>query len=150
MNLCNRFFAKILQVQILVLFLWLCLHPVSSIGQAGTNSYGKISVEITKFKKPKKIAVKVFVLSAFPGGDSVWMNRLEKNLSQSIAYRNGAKKGKYNVEVIFIVSKDGSISDIRSVTDPGFGMTEEVIRAIKKSPKWLPAAAPGIKVRNRN
>jgi hypothetical protein len=95
-----------------------------------------------KRKKSKKVEIK----SAFPGGDSSWVQSLEKKLNQTIPFRNGAKKGEYIVSVAFIVVKDGSIADVRCLSDPGFGMCAEVVRAIKKGPKWTPAPG-GVKVR---
>jgi hypothetical protein len=114
----------------------LCFICVSkSYGQTVTNTYGRIDVEITKEKNPKKIYAKVEIKSAFPGGDSSWVQSLEKKL-----------KGEYIVSVAFIVVKDGSIADVRCLSDPGFGMCAEVVRAIKKGPKWTPAPG-GVKVR---
>ncbi len=45
--------------------------------------------------------------------------------------------------VRFIVSKDGSISDVQAETKFGHGMEEEAIRAIKKGPRWTPAIQNG-------
>jgi hypothetical protein len=76
----------------------------------------------------------VEIKSAFPGGDSSWVQSIEKSINQSISYKNGAKKGKYIVSVAFVVAKDGSLSDIRCVNDPvGFGMEAVVIRVLKKN-----------------
>lgn len=121
----------------------LCLICVAkSYGQLYTkNTYGRIDAEITKEKKPKKIYAKVKIISAFPSGDSVWVQSLEKRINESLKFRNGAKKGKYIVSVIFIVDVEGNISDVRCVNDPvGFGMEEQVLRAIKKKSKWLPSS----------
>ena len=126
----------------------LCLICIaSSYAQTATSSYGRVDVEITKEKKPKKIYTKVEIKSAFTGGDSSWIQSLEKTLNQSIQYENGAKAGKYIVSVVFVVDKEGNISDIRCLNDPpGFGMAEEVLRAIKKKTKWLPSSQ-GVPVR---
>jgi protein TonB len=129
----------------LALLCFIC--AAKSYGQTVTNSYGKIVVEITKPKKPKKIYTKVQITSAFPGGDSAWIKSLEENLNRSIPYRNGAKKGKYFVSVVFIVVKDGSISEVKALTNNGYGMEAEVVRAIKKGPKWVPSSYPGRPVR---
>jgi protein TonB len=125
----------------LALLCFICV--AKSYGQAAINSYGRVVVEITKEKRPKRISVKVELRSPFPGGDSSWVQSLEKSLNQSMPVRNGAKAGKYIVSARFIISKDGTMSDIYCDTDPGFGMGEEVVRAIKKtrrySAKWSPA-----------
>jgi periplasmic protein TonB len=129
----------------LALFYLICV--ASGYAQTTTKSYGHVYVEITKKKKPKRIYTKVEIKSAFTGGDSSWTQSLEKTLNQSIHYKNGAKAGKYIVSVIFVVDKEGNISDIRCVNDPpGFRMAEEVLRAIKKKARWLPSSQ-GIPVR---
>ncbi|MBL7738668.1 MAG: hypothetical protein JNK14_05575 [Chitinophagaceae bacterium] len=126
----------------------LCLICVAgSYAQTATKHYGRVDVEIIKEKKPKKIYTKVEIKSAFTGGDSSWIQALEKTLDQSIQYKNGAKAGKYIVSVQFVADKEGNISDVRCVNDPvGFGMEEQVLRAIKKKTKWLPSSQ-GVPVR---
>jgi periplasmic protein TonB len=124
-----------------------CIYFAQGYAQTGTNSIGRIAVEITKEKKPKRIYATVEIIVPFPGGDSSWIASLEKTLNQSMPYKNGAKPGKYIVSVVFIVDKQGDISDIRSVNDPvGFGMEEQVLRVLKKKSKWLPASQ-GVPVR---
>jgi hypothetical protein len=117
------------------------IYVAKSYCQAGTGSYGRIDVEITKEKHPKRIYVKVEIKPAFPGGDSSWIQSIEKNLNQSIKLDKGAKKGKYVVSVQFVVDKDGYLADIRCINDPGFGMCREVLRVIKKSQRWVPGSA---------
>ena len=122
----------------------LCLVSVAN-GYAqpvAKNYYAKINVEITKERKPKRIYSKVEIVKPFPGGDSSWIQLMEKRIDQSLAFRNGAKKGKYIVSVNFIMSKDRVVSDVQCVADPGFGMCEAVIRAIRNSPRWLPVRQP--------
>ena len=122
----------------------LCLICVAkSYGQpVAKNYYGRIDVEIIKEKKTKKIHTKVGIKSAFPGGDSAWVQSIEKNINQSIEVGKRVKKGKYVVSIKFIVSKDGSLSDILCENDPGFGICEKVIRVLKKTKKWTPAPQP--------
>lgn len=103
-------------------------------------------MEITKEKKPKNINVKVDIKSAFTGGDSSWIQSLEKTLNLSIQYENGAKPGKYIGLVQFIVDRDGNISDIKPLTSNGYGMEAEVLRAIKKKAVWIPSSQ-GVPVR---
>lgn len=123
---------------LLTLLCFVCI--AKSYGQTVVkNYYGLIDVEITKEKRPKRIYVKVEIKSPFPGGDSAWVQSIEKNINQSIGVGKRIKKGKYIASVKFIVSKDGSLSDIACESDPGFGMCEEVIRVLKKTKKWTPA-----------
>ena len=68
---------------------------------------------------------------------------LQKNLKPRVPIKNKAPNANYQVIVQFIVSKDGTISDIKAETSLGYGMEEEVIRVIKKCPKWTPAMQNG-------
>ena len=121
----------------LVLVCFICF--ASSYGQTATNTYGKIDVEITKENR-KKIYAKVKIKSAFPGGDSSWVQSIGTKLNQSIQLEKRAKKGKYLVSVQFVVDTDGSISNVKALTSNGYGMEAEVLRAIKKKTKWLPSS----------
>lgn len=127
----------------LVLAYFICFG--NSYGQTATNTYGKIDVEITKESR-KEIYAKVEIKSAFPGGDSSWVQSIEIKLNQSIQLGKGAKKGKYLVSVQFVVDKDGLISDVKAMTSNGYGMEAEVLRAIKKKTTWLPSSQ-GVPVR---
>ena len=133
-----------MRIFLIALVCFICV--AKSFGQTSNGRYGKIDVEITKEKKPKKIYAEVKIMSAFIGGDSSWVQSFETSLSQSIKYKNGAKPGKYTVSVQFVVAKDSSLSDFRCLNDPGFGMGAEVLRTLKKgSTKWAPAG--GVRVR---
>lgn len=79
----------------------------------------------------------------FPGGLAGWTKYLQKNLNSDLPVQNGAPAGKYTVVVSFIVSKDGSISDVAAENDPGYGTKNEAIRVIQKGPVWKPAVQNG-------
>ena len=51
------------------------------------------------------------------------------------------------VMVQFVVDKEGRVTDIKPLTKFGFGMEEEVIRILKKSPPWIPAIQFGRSVK---
>ena len=103
---------------------------------------GKGIVEEKK-EDENKIFEKVEIEAAFPGGESAWRKFLERNLNPSAPVDNGAPEGTYTVYVQFVVSKDGSISDVRALTKHGYGMEEEAVRVIKRGPKWTPAIQNG-------
>jgi len=111
-----------------------------------SNGFAQTVIEVKKDNDPNRIYSKVDVEAGFPGGDSAWRIFLRKNLNPSVLVDNGAKPGTYKVIVRFIVSKDGSISDIYCVDDPGYGSCEEAIRVIKKTRNWIPALVNGNKV----
>jgi protein TonB len=45
--------------------------------------------------------------------------------------------------VQFIVDKEGNISDVKALTNQGYGMEDEAVRVIKKGPNWTPAQQNG-------
>lgn len=93
------------------------------------------------------IFTKVEAEIAFPGGDQVWRNFLVRNLNIEVPYNNGARPRKYTVVIQFVVDTAGNISDIKPLTNHGYGMEEEVMRVISKAPKWIPALINGRKVK---
>ena len=68
-----------------------------------------------------------------------WKNFLERNLSPEVPIENGATPGTYTVIIQFVVDINGMVSDIKALTNHGFGMEQEAMRVIKKSGKWRPA-----------
>ncbi|MGG9963343.1 energy transducer TonB [Ferruginibacter sp. SUN106] len=98
------------------------------------------------FEAPKKneddtkVFLKVEKEAAFDGD---WVNFLKRNLNADVPNDNGAPEGVYTVVVKFIVSKDGSLSDITCESDPGYGICKEAIRVIKKTKNWIPALQNG-------
>lgn len=83
---------------------------------------------------------KVDVEATFSGGEAAWRKYLEQNLNPNVPVENGAPIGIYTVLVQFIVDKTGAISDIKTLTNFGYGMEQEVMRIMKKSPMWSPAS----------
>jgi len=104
---------------------------------------GKGVVEEKKEDDENKIFEKVEIEATFKGGEAAWRKYLERNLNGNAPIDNGAPEGTYTVYVQFVVSKDGSISDVRPLTNHGYGMEAEAVRVIKKGPAWTPAIQNG-------
>ena len=115
----------------------------TAVVQAPIEDKGTQIVEKPKEDDENKIFTKVEVEAGFPGGDAAWHNYLQKNLNGNVPVDNGAESGSFTVMVKFVVSKDGSVSDVTCETDPGFGMCQEAIRVIKKTKNWTPAIQNG-------
>ena len=113
------------------------------IVQAPVEEKGTQVVEVKVADDENKIFTKVEVEAAFPGGEGAWQNYLKKTLNASTPVDNGASGGKYTVIIKFVVSKDGSLSDVKCENDPGFGMCDEAVRVIKKTRNWTPAIQNG-------
>ena len=90
-----------------------------------------------------KVFVKVEIEPSFPGGLAGWSAFLQANLRAKIPVDSGAPAGTYTVFLQFIVDRSGNISNMRPLTNHGFGMEQECIRVMKLSPNWLPARQNG-------
>lgn len=89
---------------------------------------------------------KVEIEAEYPGGAKAWNAYLKKTVVAETAAKNGAPANVYTVSIQFLVNKDGTLSDIKPLSDNGYGMEQEIVRAITKSPKWLSAIQNGRKV----
>jgi protein TonB len=108
---------------------------------------GKQIVEVKKEEDENKIFDKVEIEASFPGGDSKWRRYLETNCNGQVASDEGALEGTYTTVIQFVVDKEGNISDVRALTNHGYGMEQEAMRVIKKGPKWTPAIQNGRQVK---
>jgi protein TonB len=121
---------------ILLLFAGLLTMVGSGLAQARKDSLPTDSGTriFTKVDKPAE----------FPGGAEGWRSYLEQNLN----YPKKAQRQKIEgmVKVQFLVDKEGNISEVAAVNDPGGGLAEEATRIIAKGPKWIPAEQNGKKV----
>ncbi len=90
-----------------------------------------------------KIYTKVDEEAAFPGGEGSWRSYIEQNIDPTVPGKNKAPEGVYTVLIQFVVDLDGKITNIRALTNYGYGMEAEVIRLLKKAPRWKPAMIQG-------
>ena len=81
----------------------------------------------------------------FPGG----MNALQEFLAKNTRYPEDAKVTgiQGTVYLYFVVEKDGSISNIKTLRGIGGGCAEEAERVLKSMPKWKPGNQFGKPVR---
>ena len=76
----------------------------------------------------------------FPGGVQAWLAFLSRNLSSPEPLESGEKR---TVLIRFHVAEDGSITNFHVVRSAGASFDNEVIRVLKKMPKWTPAIQGG-------
>lgn len=76
-------------------------------------------------------------------GEGAWMTFIMKNLNGNVPVKKKAPEGMYTVLIQFVVDKTGNIVDIKPLTKLGYGMEQEVVRVLKKSPDWIPARQYG-------
>ncbi|RYY62230.1 MAG: hypothetical protein EOO05_03510 [Chitinophagaceae bacterium] len=77
--------------------------------------------------------------ATFSENENAWGKFLQRNLNPNVPVDNRAPLGMYTIAVQFIVTKNGELKDFKALTKYGYGMEAEVIRLLKKSPKWIPA-----------
>lgn len=87
----------------------------------------------------------VDVMPEYPGG----INEARRFIANNITYPDRAVENniKGTVKAKFVVEIDGSISNIEIEKKLGYGCDEEVIRVLKKMPKWKPGQLNGKPIR---
>jgi hypothetical protein len=99
-----------------------------TIGQKGFDENGK---EIPNY---------IFAQEAsFPGGANAWLDYIRANLNRKTPANNGAPAGTYRVNISFLIDRKGNVTDVKALSDPGYGTAQEAVRVISNSPKWNPA-----------
>ena len=79
----------------------------------------------------------------YPGGEESWKKFLKKNLDEK------AFKGKHEIQVRFLVDKNGDPSNFvhLNTTTPAEKFAE-IVRVIKLSGKWFPSVQGGFCIRS--
>ena len=121
-----------------------------SLAKCGLTLLLIFSLFIVKAQPPTntgddKIYAGVDKQPEFAGGISKFYDFLKANLRYPKDMRDNNVQG--NVIVTFIIEKDGSLSNIKSVRDLGHGSGEEAIRVMALSPKWIAGEQGGKAVR---
>lgn len=86
---------------------------------------------------------KVEIQPEFPGGIEAWRKFLANNLQVPSEMHPGEIK---TVVVKFLVDKDGSVTQFEIDRSGGSEFDREVIRVLKRMPKWKPAVQNGLPV----
>lgn len=84
-------------------------------------------------------------LPEFPGGLTKFYKFIGENFKMSAEANKNKIEGKAYMQ--FIIEKDGSLSGIKTLQDPGYGIGDEATRVLKLSPKWTAATQEGKPVR---
>lgn len=105
---------------------------------------GREIVETKIEKDPDEIAAIVQVEAKYIGN---WEKFLRQNLNAEIPIQNNAPAGTYSVLIQFVVDREGNMSDIKALTNHGFGMEQEAMRVLRKASKWEPAIQNGYAVK---
>ncbi|MEO6612169.1 MAG: TonB family protein [Chitinophagaceae bacterium] len=95
-------------------------------------------------KEPDDFAGDIEIQPKYSGN---WEKFLRQNLNPEVPVQNNAPTGTYSVVIQFVVDKEGNVSDIKPLTDHGYGMEQEAVRVLKKAMKWSPAIQNGYAVK---
>jgi hypothetical protein len=110
------------------------------------NQFANNTIVTTKeypgYDKEEKVFEKVESEAEFTR-DGGWGAFLSQHLNSNVPVKRKAPAGSYQVVIQFIVDKNGSVTQLTPITHFGYGMEEEVMRVIQKSPKWRPAMQNG-------
>ncbi len=79
--------------------------------------------------------------------DGNWEKFLLRNLNAQTPVDNNAPAGNYKVLIQFVVDIDGTVSDLKPLTNLGYGLEQEAIRVLKKAKNWEPAIQNGRQVK---
>lgn len=109
------------------------------------------AIQIVEVEQPKEDVDEVFLVveeTATPqGGMQAFYEYVGKKLKYPAQARRMNIEGKVFVE--FVVNRDGSIVDVKSIKGIGAGCDEEAVRVIQSAPAWKPGKQRGKPVRQR-
>lgn len=113
--------------------------------QDETNTQNEAKINEYKIDE-KQAYMNVEEQAEFPGG----LQGLMEWLGKTIKYPRKAQKNKVEgkVVVLFIIEKDGSISDVKIIESIDPDLDKEALRIVKKMPKWKPGKLNGDPVRS--
>jgi protein TonB len=111
----------------------------------------KVEEIVVQAEQPKEETDEIFTVveeSATPKGG---MQAFYKYVSEKIKYPAQARRmgieGKVFVE--FVINKDGTLTDVKSIKGIGAGCDEEAVRIIQSAPAWNPGKQRGKAVKQR-
>jgi protein TonB len=120
---------------LLVAFL---LTSTACWSQTASNVQSSSTATVDSINKVYTIAEQ---MPQFPGGDKKLYTFLAKNIHYPAQAREKNIQG--TVYVSFVVSQDGTLSDIKVVHGVDGGISEEAVRVVKLMPKWVPGTKNG-------
>lgn len=101
--------------------------------------------EPPKHEEENKVFDVVEQMPSFPGGPAALMKYLSENMRYpAVAEENGIQ-GRVTVQ--FVVEKDGSVTDVKTMKSVDPALDREAERVVKSMPKWIPGKQNGSAVR---
>ncbi len=109
------------------------------------KEHGTADRAITEAPASNEVFKAVEINPEYPGGEGAFGKFLQKNINYPIIAKENNIQGKVYLQ--FIVERDGSLTDIAIVREPGSGLGDEAKRVLKMSPHWKPGIQNGKPVR---
>lgn len=101
--------------------------------------------EPPKHEEENKVFDVVEQMPAFPGGPAALMQYLSSHVKYpAVAEENGIS-GRVTIQ--FVVERDGSVTDVRTMKSVDPSLDREAERVVKSMPKWIPGKQNGSPVR---
>lgn len=101
--------------------------------------------EPPKHEEENKVFDVVEQMPSFPGGQAALMQFLSSHVKYpAVAEENGIQ-GRVTVQ--FVVEKDGSVTDVKTMKSVDPSLDKEAERVVKSMPKWIPGKQNGSAVR---
>ena len=101
--------------------------------------------EPPKHEEENKVFDVVEQMPSFPGGPSALMAYLSSHVKYpAVAEENGIQE---RVTVQFVVEKDGSVTDVKTMKSVDPSLDREAERVVRSMPKWIPGKQNGSAVR---
>jgi len=138
---------------------------ISTVTQEGIKDEGIVAppvedkgavVEAPKVDDEDKVFQKVEIDAEFPGGNNAWFRYVSREIERNMdELQEDGRSG--TVVVLFIVDREGAVSEVRALAcseagvtsclGPGTKLAEVAVAAIKKGPRWKPAVQNGRNVK---
>ena len=107
-------------------------------GSAALGSLSKVPVEpVAQLEQPYE---NPDIQASFPGGEKALIRFLERNLQTPVSIESNET---VQVKVKFVVDFDGDLQSFTVEKEGGIEFDKEVIRVLKKMPRWNPGKKGG-------
>lgn len=121
---------------------------ISAFNVAGTDVEGAVDLrelESHKVIVEEKVVEKPFYtveqMPSFPGGEAEMQRFIQANLKYPVVAQESGISGR--VTIRFVVTKDGTISDVQVMRGIDPSCDKEAVNVVKKMPKWIPGKQNG-------
>ncbi len=107
------------------------------------NGAVELPSEVTVIDEPVDEKPLLFAeqMAEFPGGEGAMQAFINSKAKYPVIAREAGIDG--TVYLSFVIDKDGKVGDVKVLKDPGYGMGESAMNAVKQMPQWKPAKQNG-------